>query len=391
MIPTDLAIIGGGPAAMACARAYRAAGGDGDVVLIADEGRMPYRRPPLTKELLSGLITEAELPLEDDGWPAAHGVRFLAQAATGLDPRPRRIDLDDGRAVHYDHCLLATGSIPSRLPVPGAEDPAVLVVRTLAHVRDLLSRLEDAGERVTVIGSGFVGCEIAASLRRRGHPVTLVADETLPQAARLGEEVGEHLRRWLATDGVDLLLGAPVDRIVRAGATLRVQAGAADADARVVVMAAGARPRSSLARIAAVDLHEGAVPVDALMRTVSPGLLAAGDVAHAEHVVAGRSLRVEHWGDALAQGEIAGRTAAGDLDDPGEGWDAVPGFWSTIGGRTLKHAAWGDGHDAVDVTDHEGGGFTARYSRGGRLVGVLTHQQDGDYEAGMEQIARDAV
>jgi NADPH-dependent 2,4-dienoyl-CoA reductase/sulfur reductase-like enzyme len=148
-------------------------------------------------------------------------------------------------------------------------------------------------------------------------------------------------------------------------------------------MAAGVAPRSELAAAAGLELDGGAVPVDAAMRAGGDGsLLACGDVGQAFNAAAGRPLRVEHWGDALGQGKVAGQTAAGRSAS----WSDVPGFWSTIGKRTLKHAAWGDGFDELRVERHSGGGFTAWYGREGRLVGVLAHQADEDYERGREQI-----
>jgi NADPH-dependent 2,4-dienoyl-CoA reductase/sulfur reductase-like enzyme len=123
-------------------------------------------------------------------------------------------------------------------------------------------------------------------------------------------------------------------------------------------------------------------PVDGSMRTQRDGVLAAGDVCLAENRAAGRALRVEHWGDALAHGEIAGLTAAGVSAE----WDAVPGFWSTIGEHTLKYAAWGDGFDETVLQAHTEGGFTASYCSEGRLVGVLTHGADADYERGQRDI-----
>lgn len=386
VVDTHLAIVGGGPAGMACARAYRAAGGAGRVLLITGEGRAPYRRPPLSKELLRGDVTEAELPLEPPSWWADHGVELVAAHARHLRAVHRRLVLDDGREITYDCCVLATGARPVRLPVPGGHDPGVLVLRTLDDARELLARLTDRGP-VVVVGSGFVGCEIAASLARRDHDVTLVSDEPAPQGTRLGDEVGARLAAWLEQDGVRLHLGAAVDEIRRDGSDLAVGTGRATATGKLVVMAAGASARSELARDAGIALDGGRVPTDARMRTSMPGLLAAGDVAVARHAVAGRALPVEHWGDALAQGAVAGAVAA---DAEGTAWDTVPGFWSTIGDRTLKHVAWGDGHDDCELVPGPGDAFTVRYRRAGRLVGVLTHERDEDLDAGRERIAADA-
>jgi NADPH-dependent 2,4-dienoyl-CoA reductase/sulfur reductase-like enzyme len=155
----------------------------------------------------------------------------------------------------------------------------------------------------------------------------------------------------------------------------------------VVIMATGVAPRGELAAATTgIELADGAIPVSADMRSARPDVLAAGDVCRAENVAAGRPLRVEHWGDALTQGEIAGATAAGKRS----AWDDVPGFWSTIGSRTLKYAAWGDGFDQARCERHSDGGFTVWYGSEGQVVGVLTHEADGDYERGSELIKRGA-
>ena len=155
----------------------------------------------------------------------------------------------------------------------------------------------------------------------------------------------------------------------------------------LAIMAAGVTPRLELALGAGLEIRDGAVATDAAMRTSAPGVLAAGDVCDAFNATAGRALRVEHWGDALGQGEVAGRTAAGR----DARWDAVPGFWSTIGDHTLKYVAWGDGFDDVTLDDGDDGAFVARYRRDGRLVGVLTHDDDDAYDDGRREIAEQAA
>lgn len=381
-----LLVVGGGPAGLSAARAFRAAGGGGAVALVTDEHRMPYNRPPLTKEFLRGESSEDELPIEDEAWLADQDVRLVSGRAVALDPSDRSVALSGGRELRYQSCVLATGAEPTRLPVPGADHPAVRVIRTLDHVRELTARLR-TGDAVVVIGSGFIGCEIAASLRRRGHEVTLVSDETEPNVARLDRAAAERIHRWLDEEGVRLHLGAEVEQIAPiADGSLEVRAGAVRATGKAVVMAAGVAPRTELAVAAGLELSAGAVPVDASMRTARDSLYAAGDVAFALNTSAGRRLRVEHWGDALGQGEVAGKSAAGQ---PAE-WAAVPGFWSTIGDHTLKYSAWGDGFEQSRLENHGDGAFTAWYGRGGKIVGVLTHEADEDYERGRELIERGA-
>ncbi len=381
----ELLVLGAGPAGFSAARAYRAAGGEGAVAIVTDEGQMPYNRPPLTKELLRGEQGEDELPLEEETWLHEHGVALVTGRATALEPQARTVTLSGGRRLSYAGCVLATGAEPTRLPVPGADDPAVRVVRTIADLRELLRRLSD-GAPLVVVGSGFIGCEIAASLRLRGHPVALVSDEPAPNLARLGADAAAQLRGWLQDAGVELLLGRGVEEIVPAGSGLEVRAGGVSRAAALVVMATGVAPRGELAQAAGLETDGGAVVVDSAMCTAQPGVFAAGDVALAANASAGRPLRVEHWGDALGQGEVAGRSAAGE----DARWDSVPGFWSTIGRRTLKYAAWGDGFDTSRIEQHGDRGFTVWYGREGRLVGVLAHEADGDYERGAELIKVDA-
>ena len=381
----ELLVIGGGPAGLSAARAFRDAGGEGAVAIVADEQRMPYQRPPLTKELLRGEIGEHELPLESESWLYEHRVSLVAGRAVALDPDRSRVTLSGGRALGYRRCLLATGAEPSRLPIPGADDPSVRVVRTLDQVHELQRRL-GPGDPVIVIGSGFIGCEIAASLTLRGQTVTLVSDEPAPNQRRLGERVGERIAGWLGQLGVGLMLGAAVEEIERRGHELFLHRRSQTLRAETIVMATGVAPRSELLG-ESEPLVDGAIPVDASMRTALPRILAAGDVAFAENTTAGRALRVEHWGDALEHGAVAGRTAAGIHST----WDAVPGFWSMIGDRTLKYAAWGDGYDDARLRPgSDGSSFTVWYCRDGRVVGVLTHEADEDYEHGRELIAAQA-
>ncbi len=177
----ELLIVGGGPAGLSAARAYRDARGQGAVAIVSDEHRIPYNRPPLTKELLRGEANEDELPIESEAWLQEHGISLVSGRAVGLSTAGRVVALSGGRELRYRSCLLATGAEPTRLPVPGADHPAVRVIRSLDHVRELTRRLQDGGS-VVVIGSGFIGCEIAASLKRRGHRVSLLSDEPLPNA-----------------------------------------------------------------------------------------------------------------------------------------------------------------------------------------------------------------
>jgi 3-phenylpropionate/trans-cinnamate dioxygenase ferredoxin reductase subunit len=376
-----IVIVGAGPAGLATARAYREHGGSLPVTLIGEEPRLPYERPPLTKELMRGALEEAELLLEQQGWFEEREVQ-LVQGATvqAIDRQRRTVSIEGQGVLEAAAIVLATGSEPVRPQLPGLDHPSVLTMRMLPDSR-AIAACADAADVVVVIGTGFIGCEIAASLAMRGAQVKLIGQDAVPQEERLGLDAGRRIAGWLVELGVELIAGAEVSAVHEAQ-TVELGDGRR-IDGSCVVLGMGARPRGELAEAAGLQLRDGAVVVDEWMRASGErAVLAVGDVAHAMNVSAGRSLRVEHWGDALEHGTIAGRVLAG-----GEAqWDGVPGFWSTIGEQTLKYAAWGDGYEQSRTVEHSGGGFTVWYSRGGAAVGVLTHDCDEDYERGSELI-----
>jgi 3-phenylpropionate/trans-cinnamate dioxygenase ferredoxin reductase subunit len=377
-----LVIVGAGPAGLAAARGYREQGGDAPVTLIGEETVAPYRRPPLSKEFLRGEVALEELALIEAEWFERNGVSLrLDCRVVAIDPDAGRVSFDQGPPMEAGAIVLATGSEPVRDAFPGAGDPGVDTLRS--HLDSARLRDRETSEPIVVIGTGFIGCEVAASAAMTGSPVVMLGEEELPQLARLGADAAERIAGWLSDLGVELIMGVEV-REVREATTVELADGRTVRGSRVV-LGLGARPRVGLARAAGLALRDGAVEVDETMRCpgVEGRVLAVGDIAHAHNCAAGRPLRVEHWGDALEQGEIAGRTLAGEDCR----WQSVPGFWSTIGERTLKYAAWGDGYDAQRLELGKDGAFTVWYSRDGGAVGVLTHDRDEDYERGRELIA----
>jgi NADPH-dependent 2,4-dienoyl-CoA reductase/sulfur reductase-like enzyme len=191
------------------------------------------------------------------------------------------------------------------------------------------------------------------------------------------------MAEWLRAEGVELI---GEDRLAEIGPGYVRTEGGQRRPAGLVLLATGAAPNAALADAAGLTTVDGRVRVAADMRTSDRNVFAAGDVVTAFNASAGRLLAVEHWGDALAMGEIAGRAAAGQ---PAE-WTQAPGFWSTIGERTVKYTAWGDGFDEVRIDHEDAGSFTVRYGRAGELVGVLTHNRDEDYEQGQADVERRA-
>jgi 3-phenylpropionate/trans-cinnamate dioxygenase ferredoxin reductase component len=382
----QIVIVGAGPAGLSTARAYREHGGRGRLALVGEEPLPPYERPPLSKEFLRGELKEEELQIERAEWFEEHEVElYLGVPAQALELARGVVVLDDGRELRADAVVLATGSQPIRPPVPGAEHEDALTLRRLSDSRAIAVRARAGGE-VIVIGSGFIGCEVAGSLAALGVRTTLVSEEHLPQENRLGGEAAERIAGWLEQAGVTLIGGASVAALEQ-GRVVVLEDGRRLVGASVV-LATGVRPRSELGARAGLTAKGEAIPVDAGMRSSDPAILAVGDVALAHNTGAGRAIRVEHWGDALAHGKVAGRTLAG-LEAK---WDKVPGFWSTIGEHTLKYAAWGDGYDELRFFEHGDGAFTVSYARDGATVGVLTHNRDEDYEHARKRVvAGDAL
>ncbi|MBA2774914.1 MAG: FAD-dependent oxidoreductase [Nocardioidaceae bacterium] len=388
--PFGLLVIGSGPAGVHAAAAYVEAGGPGPVCLVSADPDEPYQRPPLSKAVLGGKEPAEVTPiLEDDSAWARIDLR-LGTRVEALDTDRRRVRTDDGQELPYDRLILATGSEPTALPGvdPGAQ---VFTLRTLEHARRLVDVVEDA-RSVVVVGSGFIGCEAAASIAGRGVRTTLVSPEPAPQAARLGDWVGARIAEWLAAVGVEMRPGVQVEGVEPRG-TVRLDDGSFIESDLVLAAVGVTQSRAFLVGSGLLSDH-GRLVVDEALRTRDPRVWVAGDVARAHHAVVGRALTVEHWGDAITMGQLAGGNAAtqgpGGTGEPGR-WSSPPGFWSEIGEHTVKYSAWGDGFDEMRVVEHSKGAFTVWYADAvGEVVGVLTHESDEDYERGGELLARRA-
>lgn len=372
-------IVGAGPAGLSCARSYRRHGGRLPVTMLGEERDAPYERPALSKGLLRGEVARTALSLESPEFFAENDVDLrVGCRAVGLDLDQRELEIDGGELVQFEGCLLATGARAAVPDIPGTDDDRVATLR-YPDDAERLRRVATKGLRVLVVGSGFIGCEAAASMAQRGARVTLATMEGVPQEDRLGPDVGARIAAWLDDAGVDLVADFELTAINPNGRAVTAVFGERRIDSDLVLLALGVRRNGELGASAGLAMEGDAIRTDQRLRTAADGIYAAGDVAMAFNPTANRRIRVEHWGEALRQGEVAGAALAGSED---EAWTQAPGFWSEIGRRTLKYVAWGDGFEDVQLTDHPGGGFTAHYVRGGELVGVLTHEADADYERG---------
>jgi NADPH-dependent 2,4-dienoyl-CoA reductase/sulfur reductase-like enzyme len=388
--PFDLLVIGSGPAGVHAAAAYVEAGGPGPVCLVSGDPDAPYERPPLSKDVLAGETPAEGSPILDDDSVWGQIDRRLGVHVEALDTDRRRVRTSDGHELGYERLIVATGSRPK--PLPGADpDARVRTLRSLDDARQLVDAVKDS-RSVVVVGSGFIGCEAAASLAGRGLRTTVITPEPAPQAARLGDWAGSQIATWLEAAGVQLRAETMVDG-VEPPATVRLDDGST-VEADLVLAAVGVTQEQTFLIESGLLVQDGHLAVDEQLRTSDPHVWAAGDVAQARHAVLGRALSVEHWGDAMTMGQLAGRNAAADgpggTGTPGQ-WSDPPGFWSVIGDHTLKYSAWGDGFEVAEVVEHGEGAFTVWYADGaGEVVGVLTHERDEDYDRGAELLGRRA-
>ena len=315
--PTSVAIVGSGAAGAAAAETLRRLGYADPVTLIGVEP--PIDRPNVSKDYLAGTAPEEWMPLRSPGFYEEHDIELISGTkVTAIDREAKSVALDDGRRLEYGALLLAPGAEPRRLPIPGGGQPHVHYLRTLEDSRTIISALGET-EHAIVVGAGFIGLEVAASLRHREIEVTVVAPEEVPLAPVVGETLGAFVHRLHEEHGVSFRLGQTLSEITTDEVVLD---DGSRLPADLVVIGAGVVPRTELAEQAGLDVDNGIV-VDDRLRTSDPSIWAAGDVALYPDQNAGR-VRIEHWVLAERQGQAAARNILGH-DTP---FTDPPFFWS---------------------------------------------------------------
>jgi 3-phenylpropionate/trans-cinnamate dioxygenase ferredoxin reductase subunit len=338
-------VAGAGLAGAKAAEELRRRGFDGRLLLIGAEAERPYERPPLTKEYLRGESERAKAYVHSPDFYEQHQIELLTGVAvTAVDARDGRVSLDDGSETRFDRLLLATGAEPRRIPVPGADLAGVHYLRTLSDCDALRERL-NPGAHVVVVGAGWIGSELAASARTQGLEVTLIDPLRLPNERIFGPEVASFYSDVHRSHGVELLLGDGVasfegDQAVRSVTT---QSGRS-VDCDFVVVGIGVLPRVELATMAGLEVENG-VLVDEALRSSSPKVFAAGDVANARHPFYRRRLRVEHWANALNQGPAAARAMLGEPI----AYDRLPYFYSDQYEIGMEYSGHALGWDEVVI------------------------------------------
>jgi 3-phenylpropionate/trans-cinnamate dioxygenase ferredoxin reductase subunit len=304
-------IVGASLAGAKAAETLRTEGFDGRVVLVGEEPVRPYERPPLSKDYLRGESNFDKAAVHKEDFYQENEVELLTSTRVSqLDPASKQVVLQPGGPLHYDQLLLATGASPRTLPIPGAELDGIYYLRTVADSDGLREALGKAG-KVVVIGSGWIGSEVAASARQVHKEVTLIGSAHVPLEHVLGAEVGALFSQLHVEHGVDLRPGQGVTAFrggQKAEAVELSDGSLVGGD--VFVVGVGARPRTELAEAAGLELDDGIV-LDQYLATSVPGIWAAGDVANAWYRDLGRRMRLEHWSAALNQGPAAAKNMLG--------------------------------------------------------------------------------
>ncbi|MFJ3792926.1 NAD(P)/FAD-dependent oxidoreductase [Kitasatospora sp. NPDC090091] len=363
-----IVIVGASLGGAKAAEALREAGYRGGIVLIGDEHERPYERPPLSKGYLLGKTSREKIYVHPPQWYAEHDVTLrLGTAVVAVDPAAHTVRLADDGRIEYAKLLLTTGSVPRRLPVPGAEQDGVLYLRRVEDSDRIKAALRP-GVRVVVIGAGWIGLETAAAARTAGAEVTVLEAAELPLLRVLGREVAQVFADLHRDHGVELRFDVRVEELTGEGGRVsgvRLADGAT-VPADVVIVGIGIAPDTALAEAAGLTVDNG-IKTDEHLRTSDPDVYAAGDVANAFHPLFGRHLRVEHWANALNQPQTAARAMLGE----DAVFDRVPYFFTDqydLGMEYTGYVEPGGYEQVVFRGDRATREFIAFWLAGGRVL-----------------------
>jgi 3-phenylpropionate/trans-cinnamate dioxygenase ferredoxin reductase subunit len=365
--PQSFVIVGAGLAGAKAAETLREQGFAGRLALIGAEPDRPYERPPLSKDYLRG-DTDEKPYVHSESYYGENDVELLTSTeATEIDVHSREVVLGDDRRLSYDRLLLTTGAEPRRLDVPGGDLSGIRYLRTLADSDELGAEISSGG-RLVVIGSGWIGAEVAASAREKGCEVTLIEMGSLPLERVLGPELGRVYLDLHRDHGVEFLPENTVERFEGEGSVERVITGdGASIETQSVLVGVGVVPRVALAEDAGLTLDNG-ILVEEGLRSSAPGVFAAGDVANARNPFYGRHLRVEHWANALKQGPAAARS----MLDEAVSYDELPYFFSDQYDTGMEYSGFATNWDEVVFRgDVEGREFIAFWVEERRVVAAM--------------------
>jgi apoptosis-inducing factor 3 len=382
--PSSIVIVGGGAAGLAAADMLRREGYQGPLTMLSADSAPPCDRPNLSKDFLAGTAPPEWIPLRPPEWYAERKIELILGArATALDTAKKTIKTDNGKTYEYGALLLATGADPVKLPVEGAAPSQVLYLRSFADSQAIVAKTASATQ-VVVVGSSFIGLEVAASLRARGIAVHVVAPGRLPMEKILGPELGAFVRTLHESHGVTFHLEQTVSRVDGNKVTL---SGGTVLDADFLVLGVGVRPSIALAEAAGLATDRG-VTVNEYLETSAPGVFAAGDIASWPDPRSGERIRVEHWVVAERQGQTAAKNILGQK----RRFDYVPFFWSQHYDVPINYVGHAEKWDSIEIDgDIDNKDCSARFKKNGRTMALVTIFRDSEsltVEAEMERDPR---
>ena len=364
-VPRKIVIVGGGAAGFAAAEMLRRENYQGSIVMLSSDDALPYDRPNLSKDYLAGSAPFDYVPLRQEDFYRENNIEMcLGQPAFAIDIQAREVVLAGGDKVSYDRLLLATGAEPVRLSIPGANQPHVRTLRSLADCHTIIEYAQ-AARRAVVIGASFIGLEVAAALRARGLAVHIVAPEARPMERILGPQMGEFVRTLHEQHGVIFHLGNTATAID--GERVKLEGGDT-LEADLVVVGIGVRPRLDLAEQAGLNCDRGVV-VNRHLETSAPGIYAAGDIARWPDLHSGENIRVEHWVVAERQGQAAALNMLGQ----GAPFTAVPFFWSQHYDVPINYVGHAEKWDEIAIDgDVASKDCLLRFKRNGRVLAMAS-------------------
>ena len=371
--PASIVIVGGGAAGFAAADMLRREGYAGPLTMLSADADAPYDRPNLSKDFLGGDMPADWLPLQTDAFYRDANIDLrLATRVKSIDRATRHVVLENGDRLPFGALLLATGAEPIRLSIPGADGPRVHLLRSLVDARAIVDRAKDV-KRVALIGAGFIGLEVAASLRERGIDVESVTPERVLFERVMGPALGAFLQRLHESHGVVFHLGATATKIDDRTVTLD---SGKTIEADLILIGVGVRPAIALAEQAGLTIDRG-IAVDEYLETSVPGIFAAGDIARWPDRYSGDRIRVEHWVVAERQGQAAARNMLGQRKP----FRDVPYFWTKQYDVTIRYTGHAEKWDDARVDGTLDGPIdkvacTVTFARAGRRLAVATIRRD---------------
>ena len=379
-------VLGGGQAGFQTVASLRERGYSGPVTLVADDDRLPYQRPPLSKAYLDAPMTMTQLAFRPSDYFDRHAIVRRRGRATQLDRSRRVAVLDDGEQISYDHVVIATGCRPRRLDVPGDQLDGVHHLKDLVDAECLTAGLARC-QRLVVVGAGFIGLEVAAAARKRGLDVTVLEVTDRAMGRAVSHAMGDYFIGQHRDAGTRIRLGTGVDALIddgsgRVAGVLTTHGDEVPAD--LVVVGVGANPNTELAEHAGLRVDGGVVVDELLVSVDDPAVSAVGDCCRFVEARTGAPVRLESVQNAVEQARcVAGRIAGAPAP-----YTAVPWFWTEQLGRKLQIAGLTAGHDHTEVVGSmDGRAFSVLCFAGERLLGVESVNSPADHLAARRLLA----